>query len=132
MIGNGPPAPVRGLSGGRPRPPARRPPGAHPPGPSRAVFLRRRLAVLAVAGLLVLAVVTVVRLARPGAQLGVTWRLSPASNTVTIRLTRGNGAASRDAQARSDLMVTPEEASGRPARWSRYGRTARVEVRPGP
>jgi peptidoglycan/xylan/chitin deacetylase (PgdA/CDA1 family) len=83
-----------------------------------------------VAGLLVLAIVTVVRLARPGAHLGLTWRLSPASNTVTIRLTHGNGAASRGIQARTHLTVT-EETNGRPARWSRYGRTARVTVRPG-
>jgi peptidoglycan/xylan/chitin deacetylase (PgdA/CDA1 family) len=84
-----------------------------------------------VAGLLVLVIVTVVRVARPGgAHLGVTWRLSPASNTVTIRLTGGSSRASRAIQASSHLSVT-EEASGRPERSARYGRIARVTVRPG-
>ena len=86
---------------------------------------------MAVAGLLVLAVVTVVRLAGPGAaHPSVAWRFSPASNTVTIRLTRGDSAASQGIRASSHLMVT-EESSGRPGRWSRYGRIARVAVRPG-
>jgi peptidoglycan/xylan/chitin deacetylase (PgdA/CDA1 family) len=128
MTGKDPVAPGRGLSSG---PPARRLPAARPPRPSRAVFLRRRLVVLAAAGLLVLAGVTVVRLAGSGgARVGVSWHLSPASNTVTIRLTRGDSPASRRIRAGSHLMVAAE-ANGQPGAWSRYGRTARVAVRPG-
>lgn len=128
MTGNDPVAAGRGLS---PGPPARRLPAARPPRPSRAVFLRRRLVVLTAAGLLVLAIVTVVRLAGSGgASVGVTWHLSPASNTVTIRLTRGDSQASRAIQAGRHLLVA-EEANGRPGAWSRYGPTARVAVRPG-
>jgi peptidoglycan/xylan/chitin deacetylase (PgdA/CDA1 family) len=150
MSGREPIVPERGLSGSGPQsrkgrvtqdargrarygpsgPAGRRPPGARPPGPSRRVLLRRRLFVLAAVGLLVLGTVTVVRLLRPGAQLSVAWHLSPASNTVTIALTPGNGTASRAIQASSHLTVT-EEVNGRPARWSRYGRVARITVRPG-
>jgi hypothetical protein len=117
MSGSGPIVPESGLSGSGPQPPrrrvtedargparsgpaVRRPPGARPPGPSRRVLLRRRLTVLAVAGLLVLGTVAVVRLIRPGAHLSVAWHLSPASNTVTIALTHGNGTASREIQVR--------------------------------
>ena len=38
-------------------------------------------------------------------QPGVVWRLSPASNTVTIRLTPGSGPQGRQVLARSHLTV---------------------------
>src|SRR5580693_6642041 len=75
--------------------PARRGP-SYPPGPGSAVA-SRRLVTLAVAGILILVAAAVARGALSGGavtpQLGVAWVLSPATNTVAIRLTPGGGPA---------------------------------------
>ena len=58
---------------------------------------------------------------------GVAWALSPASNTVAIRLTPGSGPEGRRVLARSHLVVT----GAGPARQSPDGAPVRVAVAPG-
>jgi peptidoglycan/xylan/chitin deacetylase (PgdA/CDA1 family) len=58
------------------------------------------------------------------------WALSPSSNTVTIRLTPGDGHASRQILARSQLMVS-EDGNGRLRRHSPGRRVVRIPVPPG-
>jgi peptidoglycan/xylan/chitin deacetylase (PgdA/CDA1 family) len=67
-----------------------------------------------------------VALARPG----VTWTLSPASNTVTIRLVSGTGASSRRVLAHSHVTVS-EEGDRHVWRSSPDGGKVRVPVPPG-
>ena len=114
------PRPVRPRPGGRP-PPARR----HPP----------QLAVVALAAALVLVGLVVAWLgqrtaAAVSARPAVAWALSPASNTVTIRLTPGGGPAARRILAHSHLAVSGD-GNGQEGRRSADGRTARVPVPPG-
>ena len=59
--------------------------------------------------------------------LGVAWVFSPASNTVTIRVTSQAGTASRQVLAQSRLAVS-ENGSGHTGRWSAAGGTVRVPV----
>ena len=59
--------------------------------------------------------------------LGVAWVFSPASNTVTIRVTSQAGPAGRQVLAQSRLAVS-ENGSGRTGRWSAAGGTVRVPV----
>jgi peptidoglycan/xylan/chitin deacetylase (PgdA/CDA1 family) len=59
--------------------------------------------------------------------LGVAWVFSPASNTVTIRVTSQAGTAGRQVLAQSRLAVW-ENGSGHTGRWSAVGGTVRVPV----
>ncbi len=59
--------------------------------------------------------------------LGVAWVFSPASNTVTIRVTSQAGTAGRQVLAQSRLAVS-ENGSGHTGRWSAVGGTVRVPV----
>jgi peptidoglycan/xylan/chitin deacetylase (PgdA/CDA1 family) len=61
---------------------------------------------------------------------GVAWKLSPATNTVTVRLTEGSGPAARQVLAHSHLTVT-EAGNQHPAKASASGRRVRVPVPPG-
>ena len=106
-----------------------------PPAPGPAVA-SRRLVTLAVTGILILVVAAVARGALSGGavtpQPGVAWVLSPASNTVAIRLTPGGGPAGRRTEARSHLTVIEHENGSRPLRRrSKDGGTVRVPVPPG-
>jgi peptidoglycan/xylan/chitin deacetylase (PgdA/CDA1 family) len=114
------PRPVRPRPGGRPAP-ARRP--------------QLQLAVVALAGALVLVGLVVDWLGQRSAAAAsarpvVAWALSPASNTVTIRLTPGGGPAARRILAHSQLTV-PGGGNGRRGRRSADGRMVRVPVPPG-
>jgi peptidoglycan/xylan/chitin deacetylase (PgdA/CDA1 family) len=106
-----------------------------PPGRGPAVA-SRRLVALAVTGILILVVAAVARGALSGGAVtprpGVAWVLSPASNTVAIRLTPGGGPAGRRTEARSHLTVIEHENGSRPLRRrSKDGGTVRVPVPPG-
>jgi peptidoglycan/xylan/chitin deacetylase (PgdA/CDA1 family) len=57
----------------------------------------------------------------------VAWALSPASNTLTLRLTPGTGPSGRQVLAHSHLVVS----GAGPARQSPAGGLVRVPVRPG-
>ncbi len=57
----------------------------------------------------------------------VAWALSPASNTVTIRVTPPAGTAGRQVLARSRLTVS-ETSNGHTERWSQAGGTVQVPV----
>jgi peptidoglycan/xylan/chitin deacetylase (PgdA/CDA1 family) len=59
--------------------------------------------------------------------LRVTWVFSPASNTVTIRVTSQAGTAGRQVLAQSRLAVS-ENGNGHTGRWSAAGGTVRVPV----
>ncbi len=63
-------------------------------------------------------------------QPALTWRLSPASNTVTIRLTAGQGPLGRQDLARSRLTVA-EPGTRHLRTVDPDGRTVRVPVPPG-
>ena len=107
----------------------------YPPGPGPALA-SRRLVTLAVTGILILVVAAVARGALSGGavtpQLGVAWVLSPATNTVAIRLTPGGGPAGRRTEARSHLTVIEQENGSRPLRRrSKDGGMVRVPVPPG-
>src|SRR5207248_9931082 len=96
----------------RPAHPGRRPASGQPP--------RFRLSVLAMPAVLVLIGLVVAGLGQRAVPAGaphLAWALSPSSNTVTIRLTPGDGHASRQILARSQLMVS-EDGNGRLRRHS--------------
>ena len=59
--------------------------------------------------------------------LGVAWVFSPASNTVTIRVTPQAGTAGRQVLAQSRLAVS-ESGNGHTQRWSAAGGTLQVPV----
>ena len=59
--------------------------------------------------------------------LRVAWVLSPASNTVTIRVTSPAGTAGRQVLAQSRLAVS-EKGNGHTERWSAAGGTVQVPV----
>ena len=97
--------------------------------------LDRRLAFLLMAGVLVLAGLvaawlgqraTAQALSRPG----IVWSLSPATNTVTIRLTPHAGPSGRQVVAGSHLVVS-ETGARHLRRTSRDGRKVRIPVPPG-
>ena len=94
-----------------------------------------RLPVLAAAGTLIAVGLAVAWLgqradAQARAMPGVTWTLSPAANTVTIRLTPGSGPSGRQLLARSRMVVT--ETGTRHLRWAAPGQGAvRAPVPPG-
>ena len=97
--------------------------------------LDRRLLVMLMAGALVVVGLVVAWLgqratALPLPQPGIEWSLSPASNTVTIRLTPGAGRSGRQVVADSRLAVSAEGAR-HPRRTSPNGGTVRVPVPPG-
>ena len=91
-----------------------------PPGPAatRPARPRRpgernpsRIIALAVTGILVLVTASVARIANVGASAvspQLAWTLSPASNTVTIRLTAASGPSGRRILARSRLVVSED------------------------
>jgi peptidoglycan/xylan/chitin deacetylase (PgdA/CDA1 family) len=87
---------------------------------------------LVIMALLVAAGLTAAWLGRAGAsggRLRVAWALSPASNTVTVRVLARDGGSGRRILAGSRLTVE-ETRGGRLRRWS-GGTTARVPVLPG-
>jgi peptidoglycan/xylan/chitin deacetylase (PgdA/CDA1 family) len=97
--------------------------------------LDRRLLLVLMAGVPVLAGLvaawlgqraTAQALSRPG----IVWRLSPASNTVTIRLTPGAGPTGRQVVAESHLVVS-ENGMRHLRRTSPDGRKVRIPVPPG-
>ena len=59
--------------------------------------------------------------------LGVAWVFSPASNTVTIRVTSQAGTAGQQVLAHSRLAVS-ENGDGYAGRWSAAGGTVQVPV----
>ena len=94
-----------------------------------------RLPVLAAAGTLIAVGLAVAWLgqradAQARAMPGVTWTLSPAANTVTIRLTPGSGPSGRQLLARSRMVVT--ETGTTHLRWAAPGQgLVRAPVPPG-
>jgi peptidoglycan/xylan/chitin deacetylase (PgdA/CDA1 family) len=103
------------------------------PGPSPGPGQRNpaRIIALAVTGMLVLVTASVARIAHVGASAmspALTWTLSPATNTVTIRLTSGSGPSGRQIRARSRLVVSRD---GQLAGRSPDGGVVRVPVPPG-
>lgn len=80
-------------------------------------------------GLVVAAVGQRAAIAASGAP-HVEWVLSPSSNTVTVRLTPGDGQASGEIVARSHLTVS-EAGNGRMRRHSPGGSVVRIHVPPG-
>src|SRR5262249_53807679 len=114
------PRPIMARSGGSPAP-GRRP-----------AF---RPSVLVMPGLLVLIGLVVAALGQRAAIAAsgaphLAWALSPSSNTVTVRLTPGDGQASGQIVARSHLTVS-EDGSGRLGRHSSGGSVVRIHVPPG-
>jgi peptidoglycan/xylan/chitin deacetylase (PgdA/CDA1 family) len=111
-----------------------------PPGPAatRPARPRRpgernpsRIIALAVTGILVLVTASVARIANVGATAvspQLAWTLSPASNTVTIRLTAASGPSGRRILARSRLVVSED---GQQTRQSPDGGMVRIPVPPG-
>ena len=96
---------------------------------------RRRPLVPAVAGALVVVGLAVAWMgqraeAAASSRPGVVWSLSPASNTVTVRLTEGSGPAARHVLARSRLTVA-EAGKKDPEKAPAGARKARVRVPPG-
>jgi peptidoglycan/xylan/chitin deacetylase (PgdA/CDA1 family) len=57
------------------------------------------------------------------------WAFSPASNTVTVKVTRPAGSSGQPVLAKSRLAVSA--GSGQPERWSATDATVRVPVAPG-
>jgi len=81
--------------------------------------------------MLVLVTASVARIAHVGASAkspALTWALSPATNTVTIRLASASGPSGRWILARSRVVVSKD---GQPTRPSLDGRVVRVPVPPG-
>jgi peptidoglycan/xylan/chitin deacetylase (PgdA/CDA1 family) len=81
--------------------------------------------------MLVLVTASVARIAHVGASArtpALTWTLSPATNTVTIRLTSASGPSGRWILARSRVVVSKD---GQPARQSLDDGVIRVPVPPG-
>ena len=114
------PRPIMARSGGSPAP-GRRP-----------AF---RPSVLVMPGLLVLIGLVVAALGQRAAIAAsgaprLAWALSPSSNTVTVRLTPGDGQASGQIVARSHLTVS-EDGDGRLGRHSSGGSVVRIHVPPG-
>jgi len=111
-------------------------PGSGRSGLTSASARRRQhqLVALVVTGAAILVTAAVARAVQSGEagalQPGVTWVLSPASNTVTIRLTPGGGSAGRRTMARSHLTVI-EDGNGRLRKRSKDGGTVQVPVPPG-
>jgi peptidoglycan/xylan/chitin deacetylase (PgdA/CDA1 family) len=112
-----------------------RPAVARPGRLGRRPPLDRRLLFLLMAGVLVLAGLvaawlgqraTAQALSRPR----IAWALSPASNTVTIRLTPGAGPTGRQVMAESHLVVS-ENGPRHLRRTSPDGGRARIPVPPG-
>ena len=97
--------------------------------------LDRRLLLMLMAGALVVVGLVVAWLGQRATALplprpGIEWSLSPASNTVTIRLVPGAGRSGRQVVAESRLAVS-EEGSRHPRRTSPHGGTVRIPVPPG-
>jgi peptidoglycan/xylan/chitin deacetylase (PgdA/CDA1 family) len=104
-----------------------------PPAPGKPP--RFRLSVLAMPVLLVVIGLVVAGLGQRAAMAAsgaphLVWALSPSSNTVTVRLTPGDGQASRQILARSHLTVS-EDGHGRLRRHSPDGSVVRIHVPPG-
>src|SRR5262252_1274679 len=98
--------------------------------------LDRRLVLLLMAGVLVLAGLvaawlgqraTAQALSRPG----IVWALSPASNTVMIRLTPHGGPSGHQVVAGSHLVVLEEHGTKHLRRTSPDGGKVRIPVPPG-
>lgn len=109
-----------------------RPVMASPGRPASGQPPRFRLSVLAMPGVLVLIGLVVAALGQRAVLDAphLAWALSPSSNTVTIRLTPGDGQISRRILARSQLTVS-EDGNGRLRRHSPGRRAVRIPVPPG-
>ena len=85
-----------------------------------------------VIGLLALVVLVGGWLGRPDPApvLRLVWAFSPASNTVTVRVTRPAGTSGQQVLAQSRLVVSAD-GDGQPERWSPAGATVRMPVPPG-
>ncbi len=104
-------------------------------GPGRRPPLDRRLLLLLMAGALIVAGLVAAWLgqratAQAWSRPGVVWALSPASNTVTIKLTPGAGPSGRQVVADSHLVVS-ENGTRHLRRTSPAGGKARIPVPPG-
>ena len=89
--------------------------------------------VIALLALTVLTVLTGGWLGRPGPApvlLRLAWVFSPASNTVTVRVTHPAGMSARQIVAQSRLAVSTD-GDGQPERWSAADGTVRMPVPPG-
>jgi peptidoglycan/xylan/chitin deacetylase (PgdA/CDA1 family) len=107
--------------------------GAYPgyrPVSARQYRFRRAVVLVAVLSLVALIAGCLGRSGPAPVPLRVAWVFSPASNTVTIRVTSQAGTAGRQVLAQSRLAVS-ENGSGRTGRWSAAGGTVRVPVSAG-
>ena len=104
--------------------------GAYPgyrPVSARQYRFRRAVVLVAVLSLVALIAGCLGRSGPAPVPLSVAWVFSPASNTVTIRVTSQAGTAGRQVLAQSRLAVS-ENGTGR---WSAVGGTVRVPVSAG-
>ena len=97
---------------------------------ARQYRFRRAVVLVAVLSLVALIAGCLGRSGPTPVPLRVAWVFSPASNTVTIRVTSQAGTAGLQVLAQSRLAVS-ENGSGRTGRWSAAGATVRVPVSAG-
>ena len=104
--------------------------GAYPgyrPVSARQYRFRRAVVLVAVLSLVALIAGCLGRSGPAPVSLRVAWVFSPASNTVTIRVTPQAGTAGQQVLAQSRLAVS-ENGNGHTERWSAAGGTVRVPV----
>ena len=107
--------------------------GAYPgyrPVSARQYRFRRAVVLVAVLSLVALIAGCLGRAGPAPVPLQVAWAFSPASNTVTIRVTPQAGTAGQQVLAQSRLAVS-ENGNGHTERWSAAGGTVRVPVSAG-
>ena len=107
--------------------------GAYPgyrPVSARQYRFRRAVVLVAVLSLVALIAGCLGRSGPAPVPLQVAWAFSPASNTVTIRVTPQAGTAGQQVLAQSRLAVS-ENGNGHTERWSAAGGTVRVPVSAG-
>jgi peptidoglycan/xylan/chitin deacetylase (PgdA/CDA1 family) len=97
---------------------------------ARQFRFRRAVVLVAVLSLVALIAGCLGRSGPAPVPLGVAWVFSPASNTVTIRITPQAGTAGQQVVAQSRLAVS-ENGNGHTGRWSAAGGTVRVPVSAG-
>jgi peptidoglycan/xylan/chitin deacetylase (PgdA/CDA1 family) len=108
-------------------------PGAYPgyrPVSARQYRFRRAVVLVAVLSLVALIAGCLGRSGSAPVSLRVAWAFSPASNTVTIRITPQAGTVGQQIVAQSRLAVS-ENSNGHTGRWSAAGGTVRVPVSAG-
>jgi peptidoglycan/xylan/chitin deacetylase (PgdA/CDA1 family) len=99
----------------------------YPRASARKFRFRRAVVLLAVLSLVALIGGCLGRSGPAPVSLSVAWVFSPASNTVTIRVTSQAGRAGQQVLAQSRLVVS-ENSNGRTERWSAAGGTVQVPV----